>query len=132
MANLKLSKREIWMLHYLLDFECIRYMMCNAKDRADAYEKADVHIRISQNLAMFIHCEGTPRHEETENIIKCTMDIHDYLADILTDKMDVVIGFPIDKVMYGDEFEYYAEKFFDVILNHMKEIKQIALKGCRI
>jgi len=42
--------------------------MCNAKGRADGAEKADVHLAISTALCNFILCEGTPRHEDTDNV----------------------------------------------------------------
>jgi len=113
------------MLHYLLDFHCVRYMMCNAKGRADGAEKADVHIRISTALCNFLLCEGTPRHEDTYNVNECTMKVHDYLADILTDRMDIVIGYPIDRQIYGEEFQELADKFFDVILAHISEINDL-------
>jgi len=125
MARLKFTKREVWMLHFLLDFPIIRYMMCNAKGRADGGEKATVHIEISQCLSMFFLCEGVPRHEETPNVRNATMPVHDYLAHILTDRMDEVIGYPFDKQMYGEDFQYFADEFFKVILDHTAEIKKV-------
>jgi hypothetical protein len=128
MRQLKLSKREIWMLHYLLDFHCIRYMMCNSKGREDSAEKADVHLAIATALCNFILCEGTPRHEDTYKVNECIRPVHDYLADILTDRMDEVIGYPWQRQMYGDDFKEYANKFFDVILNHISEINDLVQK----
>lgn len=125
MKKMQLTKREIWMLHYLLDFHCIRYMMCNAKGREDGAEKADVHLAISTALCNFILCEGTPRNEDTYNVNECVHAVHDYLADILTDNMDQVIGYPVFQQMYADDFELYAGKFFDVILNHISEINDL-------
>ena len=125
MKQIKLTKREIWMLHYLLDFHCVRYMMCNAKGREDGAEKADVHIALSIALCNFILCEGTPRNEDTYNVNECTMKVHDYLADILTDRMDEVIGYPIDRQLYADDFDEYATKFFNVILAHISEINDL-------
>jgi hypothetical protein len=125
MEKMKLSKREIWMLHYLLDFYCIRYMMCNAQGRLDGSEKADLHINISRALCNFILCEGVPRHEDTYNVNECTMKVHDYLADILTDKMDEVIGFPIDRRLLPEEFDEFAQAFFNVIIDHISEINDL-------
>jgi len=113
------------MLHYLLDFHCVRYMMCNAKGRFDGSERADIHIGISRNLCNFILSEGTPRHEDTYNVNECTMKVHDYLADILTDRMDEVIGYPIDKQLYAEDFDEYAAKFFNVIIDHISEIEAL-------
>jgi hypothetical protein len=125
MKKIKLTKREVWMLHYLLDFHCIRYMMCNSKGRFDGSERADIHIGISTALCNFILCEGTPRHEDTYNVNECTMKVHDYLADILTDRMDEVIGYPIDRSLHSAEFDEYAQKFFNVILDHISEINDL-------
>lgn len=113
------------MLHYLLDFHCIRYMMCNAKGREDGAEKADVHLRISTALCNFILCEGTPRDEDTYNVNECVHPVHDYLADILTDRMDEVIGFPWQRSLHAEEFDEYAKKFFNVILDHISEINDL-------
>jgi len=121
----KLTKREIWMLHYLLDFHCVRYMMCNSRGREDGAEKADVHLRISAALCNFILCEGTPRNEDTYKVNECVHPVHDYLANILTDRMDEVIGFPIDRPLHSEEFDEFANKFFQVILDHISEINDL-------
>jgi len=131
MARIILTKREVWMLHYLLDFYICRYMMCNSKGREDGGEKASNHIEISQRLAMFFLCEGAPRNEETENVVKATMPVHDYLAHIITDRMDEVIDYPIDRPLNSDEFDFYGNKFFEVILEHAREIKEIVMEKKR-
>jgi hemerythrin-like domain-containing protein len=102
--------------------------MCNSKGRTDGGEKADVHLKMAQALCNFILCEGTPRHEDTDNVLTCTHPIHDYLADIITDRMDEVIGYPIDKQMYAEDFGYYADKFFAVILDHIFDIQELIFK----
>jgi transcription termination factor NusB len=103
-------------------------MMCNAKGRKDGSEKADIHIALSTALCNFILCEGTPRDEDTYNVMECRMKVHDYLADILTDRMDEVIGYPYDKQMYWEDFYYYAQKFFTVIIDHISEINDLIKK----
>ena len=122
---MQLTKREEWALRYLLDFPVVRYMMCNSKGRMDGAEKADNHIEISQNICMFILSEGRPRHERTPKVRQCTMVVHDYLAEILTDRMDEVIFYPYDKQMYGDDFDYYKVLFIDYIINHLDEIENV-------
>ena len=99
--------------------------MCNAKGRTDGAEKADVHLRISEALCNFILCEGTPRNEDTYNVKRSYHAVHDYLADILTDRMDEVIGFPIDRQLYSAKFGKYANKFFNVIIEHISEINDL-------
>ena len=128
MAKLKLNKREVWALKYIIIFHIYRYMMCNSKGREDGIEKAEEHIAISEKLAMFFLCEGEPREGIPRNVRSATMEIHNYLAEILTDRMDEVIGYPVNKQMYADDFALYSRKFFDVILNHTKEIRDIAFK----
>jgi transcription termination factor NusB len=100
-------------------------MMCNAKGREDGAEKADIHIAISTALCNFILCEGTPRNSDTFNVNECTMKVHDYLAHILTDRMDEVIGYPIDRRLSSEDFDEYSKKFFNVIVNHISEINDL-------
>ena len=123
--KIKLTKREKWMLHYILDFPIIRYMMCNSKGREDGIQKAEYHLKISNGLAMFFLCEGTYRNNDSYRIKAVGLDIHDYLADILTDRMDEVIGYPVDRPMVGHQFDEYGDKFFSVIIQHMAEISEI-------
>lgn len=122
---MQLTKREEWALRYLLDFPVLRYMICNSKGRTDDHEKADLHIEMSQNICMFILCEGRPRHENTLKVRLCTMVVHDYLAEILTDRMDEAIFYPFDKQMYGEDFEYYKILFIDYVINHLDEIENV-------
>lgn len=99
-------------------------MMCNALGRADGAEKADVHLRISEALCKFVLCEGTPG-EDTYNVNECIHPVHDYLADILTDRMDQVIGYPIYRQLHSDDFDHYARLFFNVIVAHMPDIEKL-------
>ena len=39
--------------------------------------------------------------------------------------MDEVIGFPINKPLYGSDYRPLEKKFFDVIINHLDEIENI-------
>jgi hypothetical protein len=50
--------------------------------------------------------------------------VHDYLADVLTDRMDEVIGFPIFEPLY--DVDNYKERFFNVIANNINEIEMVA------
>lgn len=51
------------------------------------------------------------------------MEVHDYLAEILTDRMDEVIGFPIHEKIY--DYDEYVQRFFDVIVQHIGDIERI-------
>ena len=50
-------------------------------------------------------------------------EVHDYLAEILTDRRDEVIDFPIDRKIY--DYDEYVNKFFNVIINKINEIEKI-------
>ena len=110
--------REKFLLWKLMNFDINRYLMANSCQRFDGSEKADRHIIISKLLVEYI-----TTNEDSVHI--CWKPVHDYLADILTDRMDEVIGFPIDKPLYGDDYDLLAEKFFSVIIKHMTEIEQV-------
>lgn len=94
--------------------------MANSCQRLNGGEKADHHIAISKILVGFITCDDAK--QEHSPVWK---DVHDYLADILTDRMDEVIGFPIHTPLYGDMYTPLADKFFSVIIKHLVEIEQL-------
>lgn len=112
------TKREKFLLWKLMNFDIHRYLMSNSCQRLDGAEKADRHIKISKLLVEYI----TIDEHKVDDLWK---PVHDYLADILTDRMDEIIGFPIDKPLYGDDYDLLAEKFFSVIIKHMTEIEQV-------
>jgi hypothetical protein len=114
----KLTDREKWALRELLDFDIRRYLMANSIQRLDGAEKADRHIKISKTLCKFVLCDDTDR---------MSIEVHDFLADILTDKMDEVIGFPIHTPLYGEDYDILADKFFDVIVENFDEIEKIVI-----
>ena len=125
---MKLTKREIWALRQMLTFDITRYLLANTFGRLDGEEKADRHIHMSKILCRFVFAEGGEykfSRKESETWHK----VHDYLAEILTDRMDEVIGFPLTTPLMGDEFDEYVQKFFDVIINNMSNIEKVA-KDC--
>ena len=115
-----ITDREKFLLRKEMDFHINRYLMANSCQRLDGGEKADHHIAISKILVGFITCDEVK--QERSPIWK---DVHDYLADILTDRMDEVIGFPIHTPLYGDMYTPLADKFFSVIIKHLVEIEQL-------
>lgn len=115
-----ITDREKFLLRKEMNFHINRYLMANSCQRLDGGEKADHHIAISKILVGFITCDEVK--QERSLIWK---DVHDYLADILTDRMDEVIGFPIHTPLYGDMYTPLADKFFSVIIKHLVEIEQL-------
>lgn len=112
----KLTDREKWALRQLLDFDIRRYLMANSVQRLDGAEKADRHIKISKTLCRFVLCDNEDYMFDV---------VHDFLADVLTDRMDEVIGFPIHTPLYGDAYDSLADKFFEVVVNYFDEIEKI-------
>jgi len=124
-----LSKREKWALWSMLEFIINRYLMSNAIQRLDAGEKVQRHIEMSKIIAQFIFtCD-----EHSFEVNKSWLAIHDYLAEILTNKMDEVIEFPVNEPLYGKEvFDILAKRFFNIIIKNFNQIEVIAkqcLKG---
>jgi len=115
-----ITDREKFLLRKEMDFHIHRYLMANSCQRLNGGEKAEHHIAISKILVGFITCDDAK--QERSPVWK---DVHDYLADILTDKMDEVIGFPIHTPLYGDMYTPLADKFFSVIIKHFVEIEQL-------
>jgi hypothetical protein len=50
-------------------------------------------------------------------------EVHDYLAEILTDRMDEVIDFPVFERPHN--YDELVEKFINVIFNYMDDIDKI-------
>ena len=113
-----ITEREKFLLRKEMDFHIHRYLMANSCQRLDGAEKADRHIKISKLLVEYITTDA-------QKVYDLWKPVHDYLADILTDRMDEVIGFPINKPLYGDDYDLLAEKFFSVIIEHMPKIEQV-------
>ena len=113
------AKQSMWALKELLWFSINRYIMVNSCQRFDGAEKAKRHLEISKILTRFIYCN---KHFDNEGDI--TIKIHDYLSEILTSKMDEVIGYPIETPAYDNEL--YSNRFFDVIKKNFNKIEEIS------
>ena len=118
---MKLTKREIWALHKMLDWHIARYLMSVTFGRRDGSERADEHIKISEILAGFLFADG-----DYGKVRDSTMKIHDHLARILTDRMDEVINFPIDCPIYGSDYDQYNDAFFKVLIDNIDGIFKVA------
>lgn len=116
---MKITKREKFMLFQALEWEIIRYLMSNTYGREDGYERAERHRNISAIILSFLTLK---KYHEIHDFPKMKV-IHDYLAEILTDRMDEVIDFPIDKRIY--DYDEYVLKFFNVIVEHINGIKDL-------
>lgn len=118
---MKFTKREIFLLKENLEFDIHRYLLSNDCNRLDGSEKADCHIEISKKIYQFlflIHFKFD-RYDRYWDEIRI---IHDYLAEILTDKMDEVIGFPINTSCIP-EIDDFAEKFFQIIIENLDNMR---------
>ena len=75
--------------------------------------------RIRQNFLALLsfHQYNEIKHFEV------MFEVHDYLAEILTDRLDEVIDFPIDRRIYN--YDEYVNKFFNVIIDNINEIEKI-------
>ena len=124
---MKVSKREKHLLWIILNFDIHRYILANSFERNDGAEKADRHIKISKMICHYIMSDGglyTIRNIEDEYPVGW-QDIHDYLADILTDRLDETIGMVLSRRMTHDEQDDCVRKFFDVIIDHMSDMEKI-------
>ena len=116
---MKLTKREKFMLFQALEFEIHRYLMSNTFGREDGNEKAERHMNISRILVSFILCTKYIEFKHFEIM----HEVHDYLAEILTDRMDEVIGFPIYNKR--PDYDNLVLKFFNIIIEHIAEIEKL-------
>lgn len=116
---MRVSKREKFMLFQALEWEIHRYLMSNTYGREDGVEKAERHMNISAIIFSFITLK---KYHEIHDFPKMKV-IHDYLAEILTDRMDEVIGFPIYKEIH--DYDDLVLKFFNVIIDHINDIEKL-------
>lgn len=116
---MKITNRERFMLFQALNFPIHRYLLANTHGREDGNEKAQRHMEISGILVGFIRCQ---EYDEIRHF-HIMKEVHDYLAEILTDNMDKVIGFPVFKRPHN--YNELTQKFFDVIINHLDKIEEI-------
>jgi len=114
------TEREKYLLWCLLEFPINRYLMANSVQRLDGYEKAKRHSEITKIIISYLYADSSKGED-----IHLWKKVHDYLADILTDRMDEVIDFPIYRKIIGNEYDILSKKFFDVIINNMNNIEKI-------
>lgn len=90
-------------------------------------ERADLHLYISKILCHYILMDGglwTIRGLEDE-YPKGTFDVHDWIANNITDRMDETIGFVVDRQMTHEEQGivtrwYYKHKYREAKYHRIK------------
>ena len=102
----------------LLMLPVYRYLHANEFEKWDGHEKADQHIKISTKILEFLGID------EGDYIDQATI-IHDYLRDVLTDRMDEVIGFPTERSIDTSERNALISKFVDVVWDNLDEMKKL-------
>lgn len=120
---MELTKKEKFMLFKAMEFDIHRYLLANTYNRLDGNEKYERHVNISIHLYEFLTCE---KYNEIHDFPKMR-NIHDYLAEILTDRMDEVIGFPIYE--RPNDYDELTERFFNVIVKNLDEIENQLYNG---
>lgn len=120
---MELTKKEKFMLFKVMEFDIHRYLLANTYNRLDGNEKYERHVNISIHLYEFLTCK---KYNEIHDFPKMR-NIHDYLAEILTDRMDEVIGFPIYE--RPNDYDELTERFFNVIVKNLDEIENQLYNG---
>lgn len=120
---MELTKKEKFMLFKAMEFDIHRYLLANTYNRLDGNEKYERHVNISIILYEFLTCK---KYHEIHDFPKMR-NIHDYLAKILTDRMDEVIGFPIYE--RPNDYDELTKRFFNVIVKNLDEIENQLYNG---
>jgi hypothetical protein len=115
---MKITEREKYLLKKIMQYDIERYLIVNSYNHLDGNERAERHINISKTLVEFISLKGYKKYD-----FDIVLKVHDFLADILTSRMDEVIQFPLDKPIY--DLELLISKFFNVIISNINQIEKI-------
>lgn len=122
----KVEYSEINLLWLLCEFNVNRYLMANAKGRRDGAEKAEVHMSLSRKFvawwfgievdqASYVSCAGSER--------LAWVVVHDGTQK-LTDKLDEVIGFPLDsRPDYDDLAPKFFMKFYELAIKELEDLE---------
>lgn len=104
---MKLNKRETFMLWKLLEFHMHRYLLTFV--RKQGYERAERHIEMSKVLWEVQNCATA-----TPDKFREWMDIHDLIADKITNHLPRTIGFDMDAEEH--DWDILTDRFFKCIL----------------
>lgn len=117
--------REKHMLHMLLAFPIQRYLLAN--EWGEMLERSDWHLRIAKIICHYMTASGG--YSTIRNINdewpRGWKQVHTWLQDVLTDRMDEVIGFPIGRRPRSDERAELCQKFFDFIWDNRQKLYDI-------
>lgn len=124
-----LTQEQLHQLKISLDFDIKNYLIVNSIQWLDGGKKADIHMNISKTICR--HIFDVQSHDYANYKVNGSwVAIHDHLADILTDRMDEVIGFPVFEPIY--DIDLYKERFFNVIIENIDEMRKIANENLKM
>lgn len=121
-----MENREKHLLWLILYRTISRYILINMPGR-EYWERADLHFFISKMLCHYILMDGgiwTIRGLDDE-CPKGWIEIHDWIADNITDRMDETIGFVIDRQMSREEQDKCIRIFFDLLCKNIDVMAKI-------
>jgi hypothetical protein len=121
-----ITKREKALLRWALGSHIHRYLMHNTEGRLNSAGKAHEHYAISKILAVYFTGKEDSMNDNCDLIWRI---IHDYTQDVLTDRLDEVIGFPIDEHLAGREYDIYIDSFFEVLMLHLPKLDNLIKNG---
>ena len=117
---MRITKREKVLLYMMLEFDIHRYLLANTFGRLCGSEKAEYHIKISSVIFSYVFAEQYNERRHWQPMMR----IHNFLAEILTDRLDEEIGFPTDKTSSEIDYDEFGKRFFNVIIKNIDRINK--------
>lgn len=117
----------------ILEHDLFRYILINTPMSINASERADIHMRISKILCHYILADGgvwTIRNLDDE-YPQGWREVHDWIANNITDKMDETIGFVLDRIMTHGEMNKCKHRLFDLLIDNMDELSLLVHNSTR-
>ena len=132
---MRVNKRERNLLWIIMKPSIINYLKAFTPKSETVMMRCDLHMKISKLISHFITAQGgewTLMGLSDEDP-KGYLEIHNWLADNVTNHLDKTIGFPIHQKVCEDRMEEYAIKLFEIIITYMntfaKLIEQAEYEG---
>lgn len=125
-----MTEREKHLLWMILNKAISRYILINMPG-CGCGERADLHIYMSKILCHYVLMDGglwTIRGLDDE-YPKGWKEVHDWIANHITDKMDETIGFVIDRQMTHKEQSICIRKFFELLCANIDEIVKVVIRS---
>jgi hypothetical protein len=104
--TMKASKRETVLLWLLLEFLIHRYLLSLKRSGA---ERAERHIEISRILCQYKFATSEVTHDQV-------MEMHDLIAEKLTDHLDRTIKLNLSQDQAEWNFDLLSSRMFDALL----------------